>query len=185
MTLLESALPGVVILEPRVFLDARGFFLEAFRAEAVPALPGARGQSIVQMNHSRSVRGTVRGLHFQQPNAQAKLVWVTRGTILDVVVDVRRGSSTFGKHVVAELSDETHRRIWIPAGFAHGFSVQSEVVDCMYACTAYYAPDCERTIRWNDPALGIDWRVDRPIVSPKDASAPLLSEQSVLGDWPH
>jgi dTDP-4-dehydrorhamnose 3,5-epimerase len=176
----ETALPGVLIVEPDVFGDARGFFLEAFRVEQVAGFAGAGNGGIVQLNHSRSVRGAVRGLHFQEPRAQGKLVWVVRGAILDVVVDVRRGSPSFGKHVTIELDEHNHRRVWVPPGFAHGFSVQSESADCMYACTDYYAPDCDRTIAWNDPALAIDWRVTNAIVSPKDAAAPRLTDAPVL-----
>jgi dTDP-4-dehydrorhamnose 3,5-epimerase len=177
---IETALPGVLIVEPDVFGDARGFFLEAFRAEQVAAFPGAGSGGIVQLNHSRSVRGTVRGLHFQEPRAQAKLVWVVRGSILDVVVDIRRGSPRFGKHTTIELDEEKHRRVWVPPGFAHGFSVLSESADCLYACTDYYAPDCDRAVAWNDPALAIDWRVTDALVSPKDAAAPFLADAQVL-----
>lgn len=180
MKKIETALPGVLIVEPDVFGDARGFFLEAFRVEQVAGFAGARDGAIVQLNHSRSVRGTVRGLHFQEPRAQGKLVWVVRGAILDVVVDIRRGSPTFGRHVTIELDEESHRRVWVPPGFAHGFSVQSESADCLYACTDYYAPDCDRTIAWNDPELAIDWRVTDAIVSPKDAAAPRLADALVL-----
>jgi dTDP-4-dehydrorhamnose 3,5-epimerase len=177
---IETALPGVLIVEPDVFGDARGFFLEAFRAEQVAAFPGAGSGGIVQLNHSRSVRGTVRGLHFQEPRAQGKLVWVVRGSILDVVVDIRRGSPRFGKHTTIELDEEKHRRVWVPPGFAHGFSVLSESADCLYACTDYYAPDCDRAVAWNDPALAIDWRVTDALVSPKDAAAPFLADAQVL-----
>jgi len=177
---IETALPGVLIIEPDVFGDSRGFFLEAFRVEQVASFAGSAGGAIVQLNHSRSVRGTVRGLHFQEPHAQGKLVWVVCGTILDVVVDVRRGSPSFGRHVAVELDERNHRRVWVPPGFAHGFSVQSETADCMYACTDYYAPECDRAIAWNDPSLAIDWRVAEAIVSPKDAAAPRLADAPVL-----
>ena len=183
MKIIETALAGVVIIEPRVFPDERGFFLEALRAEQLARLPAAAGLSLVQLNHSRSVLGTVRGLHFQEPNAQAKLVWVTRGRILDVVVDVRKGSPSFGRHVSAVLDDVEHKRMWIPAGFAHGFSVLSDVADCMYGCTAYYAPESEQTVLWNDPSLGIDWRTANPIVSSKDAIAPRLADARVLPSY--
>lgn len=183
MKTIETGLPGVLIVEPAVFGDARGFFLEAFRAEQVARFPGAGAGGIVQLNHSRSVRGTVRGLHFQEPRAQGKLVWVVRGSILDVVVDVRRGSPTFGRHVTVELDEEKHRRIWVPPGFAHGFSVQSDAADCLYACTDYYAPDCDRAIAWNDPTLAIDWKVTHPIVSAKDAAAPRLADAPLLPEY--
>lgn len=183
MRTLETALPGVVVIEPDVFGDPRGFFLEAFRVAGLAGLDGAGSGAILQLNHSRSVRGTVRGLHYQQPRPQGKLVWVVRGTILDVVVDVRRGSPTFGRHVAVELDDHRHRRVWVPPGFAHGFSVQSESADCMYACTEYYAPECDRAIAWNDPALAIDWRVDSPVVSAKDSAAPQLAAAAVLPEF--
>jgi dTDP-4-dehydrorhamnose 3,5-epimerase len=177
---IETALPGVVVIEPDVFGDARGYFLEAFRVERLAGLTGAGSGVVVQLNHSHSARGTVRGLHFQEPRPQGKLVWVVCGEILDVVVDVRVGSPTFAKHVSVDLTGGNHRRIWVPPGFAHGFSVQSESADCMYACTDYYAPECDRAIAWNDPALGIDWRVEAPIVSPKDRAAPLLASAPIL-----
>lgn len=183
MKTIETALDGVVIVEPDVFGDARGFFLEAFRVQQVAAFPGAGTGNIVQLNHSRSVRGTVRGLHFQEPRPQGKLVWVVRGEILDVVVDVRRGSPTFGEHLTVALSEENYRRVWVPPGFAHGFSVQSESADCMYACTDYYAPECDHTIAWNDPALKIDWHIESAIVSPKDAAAPRLAHAPLLPEY--
>ena len=187
MKIVETDLAEIVVLEPQVFGDTRGFFLEAFNASAyadagIEAL-GSGGAGIVQINHSQSVRGTVRGLHFQQPQGQGKLIWVVAGVVFDVAVDVRRGSPTFGQHAAVELSADNHHVVWIPAGFAHGFAVLSERADFMYACTDYYAPDCEHGIRWNDPAVGIDWPVDAPIISDRDRQAPLLADAPVLPEY--
>ncbi|MDB4968037.1 MAG: rfbC [Myxococcales bacterium] len=178
MKVIETALPGVLVIEPRVFSDDRGFFLETFSASRYAAL-GIPTQ-FAQDNLSRSVRGTLRGLHFQEPDAQGKLVQVTRGTVLDVAVDVRRGSPTFGKWVGVELSGETPRQMWIPHGFAHGFCVTSESADFWYKCTTPYAPHSERSISWNDPQIGIVWPVDKPLLSNKDAEAPSLADAKVL-----
>ncbi|RMD81286.1 MAG: dTDP-4-dehydrorhamnose 3,5-epimerase [Candidatus Dadabacteria bacterium] len=182
MVCIPTELDGVVIIEPRVFRDARGFFIEDFHVERYTALTGGR-RFPVQVNHSRSRRGTLRGLHFQYPRPQAKLVWVGRGRIYDVAVDVRRGSPTFGRWVSAELSDENHRQVWIPAGFAHGFCVLSEVADCYYACGEVYAADCERVVRWNDPGIAIEWPIEDPLLSDKDRNAPLLAELEMLPEW--
>ncbi len=178
MKIVETALAGVLVIEPRVFADERGFFLETYQAERY----GAHGvaTTFVQDNFSRSTRGTLRGLHFQEPKGQGKLVQVTRGTVLDVIVDVRRGSPTFGKWVGVELSGDQPRQVWIPPGFAHGFCVTSETADFWYKCTTPYAPDCERSIRWDDPAIGVAWPVAQPLLSKKDAQAPLLADAPVL-----
>jgi dTDP-4-dehydrorhamnose 3,5-epimerase len=181
MKVTETALPGVLVIEPRLFSDERGFFLETFSAAryaelGVPSL-------FAQDNLSRSVRGTLRGLHFQEPNAQGKLVQVTRGTVLDVVVDIRRGSPTFARWVGVELSGEQPRQMWIPPGFAHGFCVTSESADFWYKCTLPYAPDCDRAIRWNDPAIGVVWPVEQPLLSKKDAAAPTLAEAPLLPSY--
>jgi dTDP-4-dehydrorhamnose 3,5-epimerase len=174
-----TSLPGVLVIEPRVFADGRGLFLETYAAAryaevGVPA-------HFVQDNFSRSRRGTVRGLHFQEPEPQGKLVQVLRGVVFDVAVDIRRGSPTFGRWVGVELSDETMRQLWIPPGFAHGFCVLSEVADFHYKCTAAYRPDADRAIRWNDPDIGIAWPdFGEPLLSPKDAAAPLLREAPTL-----
>jgi dTDP-4-dehydrorhamnose 3,5-epimerase len=178
MKVTETELPGVVLVEPRVFFDERGFFLEAFHIERYAASGVPTG--FVQDNLSRSRRGTLRGLHFQEPKAQAKLVQVIHGTVFDVVVDVRRGSPTFGRWLGLELSGEAPRQLWIPPGFAHGFCVTSESADFYYKCTALYAPEAERSIRWNDPQIGIQWPLRDPILSPKDAAAPLLADAAVL-----
>ncbi len=184
MKIVETDLPEVLVLEPQVFGDSRGFFLEAFNAAAfadagIEAL-GSGGGGIVQINHSQSMRGTVRGLHFQHPQGQGKLIWVVAGTVFDVAVDVRRGSPRFGRYAAFELSSENHHVVWIPAGFAHGFAVLSDCADFLYACSDYYAPGCEHAIRWNDPAVGIDWPIDTPILSDRDREAPLLADAAVL-----
>jgi len=174
MDVVETSIPEVLIIEPKVYGDSRGFFLEAFRADryAASRLPAA----FVQDNISRSVQGVLRGLHLQNPKSQGKLVSVLRGRVLDVAIDVRRGSPTFGKHVTVELSDENRRQFWIPRGFAHGFLVLSESADVFYKCDEYYSPADEITIRWNDQAIGIQWGIDTPQLSPRDASAPLLAD---------
>jgi dTDP-4-dehydrorhamnose 3,5-epimerase len=175
--IIETLLPGVVILAPRRLSDDRGFFAELYRADRYAAI-GIAGP-FVQDNVSRSRHGVVRGLHLQNPNAQGKLVTVVNGCILDVAVDVRMGSPTFGKVVTVELSDENGREMWIPKGFAHGFSVLSEQADVIYKCDDYYDQKSEITVNYSDPALGINWRLAAPIVSHKDAAAPLLA--SVVG----
>jgi len=186
MNVVDTELPGVLLLEPEVFGDERGFFLEIYNEAALHAagleMFGAGGERLVQINHSRSGRDTVRGLHYQQPCAQGKLVWVASGAIFDVAVDVRRGSPTFGKWTGVELDDQRHKLIWVPPGFAHGFSVRTESADVMYACTAYYAPECQHAVRWDDPDIGIDWGVNEPILSPRDAAAPRLCDAAVLAD---
>ncbi|MDD8026166.1 MAG: dTDP-4-dehydrorhamnose 3,5-epimerase [Acidobacteriota bacterium] len=159
-------LPEVKIIAPRVFTDDRGFFLESF-SEDIYREAGIPGP-FVQDNHSRSRRGVLRGLHFQSPHPQGKLVYVVRGVVWDVAVDIRPGSPTFGRWVGLELSDASPRQIFIPAGFAHGFCVLSESVDFVYKCTAYYSPADEHTLLWSDPDLAIDWKATDPIVSDKD-----------------
>ena len=176
-----TALPGVLLIEPRVFGDSRGFFLETFHA----ARYAAAGLTLpfVQDNWSRSTCGILRGLHFQWPNPQGKLVSVMSGAVWDVAVDIRRGSSTFGQHVGVQLSAENKRQLWIPPGFAHGFCVLSDTADFVYKCTALYEPQHDRGIRWNDPALAIPWPVASPQLSPKDTSAPLLADAPVLPEY--
>ena len=168
-----TGIEGVVVFEPKVFGDARGFFLESFRQQAFDAAIG-RHVEFVQDNHSRSPRGVLRGLHWQEaPHAQGKLVRVTRGAVFDVAVDIRRGSATFGRWFGIELSDANHRQLWIAPGLAHGFLVTSESADFLYKTTAYYAPEAERALRWNDPDLAIAWPDlgTAPTVSAKDAAA--------------
>jgi dTDP-4-dehydrorhamnose 3,5-epimerase len=177
MQAIATALPEVLILEPRVFGDERGFFMESFKAAEFAQLTGCDAP-IVQDNHSRSVRGVLRGLHYQlPPQAQGKLVRAVTGEIFDVAVDIRRGSPTFGKWVGVMLSADNRRQLWVPPGFAHGFCVTSETADVVYKVTAYYAPERDRGIRWNDPAIGIDWPLATPPqLSAKDEKAPLLRD---------
>ena len=177
MEVIKTAIDGVVILEPRIFRDGRGYFFESFSerefAEKVADV------HFVQDNESRSYYGVVRGLHFQKPpHAQAKLVRVIKGAVLDVAVDIRKGSPTFGRHVAVELTGENHRQLFIPRGFAHGFSVLSEEVVFQYKCDNFYAPQSEGAIAWDDPDLGIDWRVpaDKVILSEKDRKHKKLRE---------
>jgi dTDP-4-dehydrorhamnose 3,5-epimerase len=174
-------LPGLLLLEPKVFGDDRGFFMELFHARRYADL-GVPGP-FVQDNYSRSGRGTLRGLHFQEPQGQGKLVQVLAGSVYDVAVDVRRGSPTFGKWAAAELSSENRRQLWIPPGFAHGFCVLSESADFHYKCTTLYAPETERAIAWNDPDLAIPWPVREPILSGKDARAARLKDATVLPEY--
>jgi dTDP-4-dehydrorhamnose 3,5-epimerase len=178
MKVVPTELPEVLIVEPKVHGDSRGFFFEAFHAKRYAEV-GITG-SFVQDNLSRSVRGTLRGLHFQEPRAQGKLVQVLRGTVWDVAVDVRRGSPRFGRWVAVELSEGTPRQLWIPPGFAHGFCVLSESADFFYKCTEIYAPECEQSVAWNDPAIGISWPVSEPLLSAKDRAAPRLADAPVL-----
>ncbi len=166
MRVVETTLPGVVLIEPVVFSDARGFFLETFHAEKYAAL-GIRGP-FVQDNHSRSSRGTLRGLHLQRRRPQAKLVRAIQGEILDVAVDVRRGSPFFGKWVGMVLSAVSFRQCYVPAGFAHGFLVLSAFAEVEYKCTDFYDPSDELGVAWNDPALAIDWGTDQPLLSDRD-----------------
>jgi dTDP-4-dehydrorhamnose 3,5-epimerase len=169
----ETSLPGVRLIEPQVFGDARGFFTELYREERYAE--AGIGDRFVQDNLSRSARGVLRGLHFQHPRAQAKLVYVIEGEVLDVAVDVRLGSPTFGRWVSALLSQTNHAQLYVPAGFAHGFCVLSEHATFGYKCSEAYAPEHDRCVRWNDPAIGIEWPVSPPSLSERDAKAPLLS----------
>jgi dTDP-4-dehydrorhamnose 3,5-epimerase len=172
----KTELPGVVLLEPRIFHDARGWFLESYNQRAVSAIIGYDGE-LVQDNHSHSVRGVLRGLHYQVKQPQGKLVRVISGEIWDVAVDLRRRSPTFGRWAGFTLNRDTQRMIWIPPGFAHGFLVVSATADVLYKTTDYYAPEHERTILWNDPTLDIKWPLrGAPVVSEKDAKAPPFAE---------
>ncbi|RKG87870.1 dTDP-4-dehydrorhamnose 3,5-epimerase [Corallococcus terminator] len=171
-------LPEVLLVEPKVFGDDRGFFLESYHSKRY-ADAGITGP-FVQDNLSRSVKGTLRGLHFQEPNAQGKLVQCLSGAVWDVAVDVRRGSPTFGRWVAAELSFENKRQLWVPPGFAHGFCVLSDSADFFYKCTALYSPETERSVHWNDPDLAIPWPVSAPLLSGKDQQAPRLKDAPVL-----
>ena len=177
MEVIKTSIEGAVILVPRVFRDQRGYFFESFSQREFDEL--VRPIIFVQDNESRSSRGVVRGLHFQRPPfAQSKLVRVIRGAVLDVAVDIRRGSPTFGQHVAVELTEENHRQFFIPRGFAHGFSVLSQEAVFQYKCDNYYAPQSEGAIAWDDPDLGIDWRLpaDEVILSAKDRCHPRLRD---------
>jgi dTDP-4-dehydrorhamnose 3,5-epimerase len=170
---LETRLPGVVLAEPKVFGDERGFFQESYRRSAWQEL--GVDDDFVQENHSRSVRGVVRGLHFAVGQGQAKLVRCARGAIWDVAVDLRRGE-TFGQWEGHELTDENARQLYIPVGFAHGFYVVSEVADVVYKCSSYFSPETEREVAWDDPDIGIDWPVREPLLSERDKNAPRLPD---------
>ena len=178
MKVTRTAIDGVRIVEPRVFGDERGFFLESFNQKAFDAAVG-RHVEFVQDNHSRSARGVLRGLHYQlPPHAQGKLVRVTQGSVFDVAVDIRKGSPSFGRWVGTELSGENHKQMWLPPGMAHGFLVTSDSADFLYKASDYYAPQAEGCIRWNDPSIGIAWPASNqpPALSAKDAAAPLLAD---------
>jgi len=170
----QTAIPGVLLIEPRVYRDDRGFFLETFQTDTYRA--GGIDAVFVQDNLSFSKRGTLRGLHAQNPNAQGKLLRVVAGEIFDVVVEARRGSPVYGRCVTAVLSADNFKQIYVPPGLLHGFVVTSESAHVEYKCTAFYRPDAEFSVAWNDPDLAIPWPVDEPILSAKDAGAPRLSE---------
>jgi len=177
MNITPTSIPGVVILEPLVFGDARGYFFESFSEELFRKK--VCDTRFVQDNESMSCRGVVRGLHYQKaPHCQSKLVRVVKGRVLDVAVDIRHGSPSFGKHVTVELSEENHRQLFIPRGFAHGFAVLSEKAVFQYKCDNYYAPQSEGGIAWDDPALGIDWQLPTAdiILSAKDTRRKPLAE---------
>lgn len=176
MKVTPTAMPEVLVLEPRVFGDDRGFFYESFNARTFEQLTGLR-VNFVQDNHTRSARGVLRGLHYQIRQPQGKLVRVSSGAIFDVVVDMRRSSPFFGRWVGVELSAENHHQLWIPPGFAHGFVVTSDSAEVLYKNTDYWAPEHERSVLWNDPALAIDWPLDgAPILSGKDSQGKLLAD---------
>lgn len=176
MKVIPTAIADLLIIEPEVFGDSRGFFLESFNARALREATGL-APDFVQDNHSRSSRGVLRGMHYQIRRPQAKLVRVVRGSVFDVAVDLRRSSSTFGKWVGTELSEHNHRQLWIPEGFAHGFLVLSESADFLYKTTDYYAPEHERCLSWDDPEVGIEWPLEgQPLLSAKDrAGQPLAA----------
>lgn len=174
MAIRETALPGVLLLEPRIFRDERGFFIETFSTREIEGsdIP----KDFVQDNHSRSSRGVLRGLHYQLHNPQGKLVHVARGSVFDVAVDIRVGSPNFGKWFGTELNDENLCSLWIPPGFAHGFYALSEIADVIYKCTRLYEGSDDRGVAWNDPFIGIKWPSMDPVVSPKDGGYEGLSE---------
>lgn len=173
MKVTPTAIPDVLIIEPKVFGDARGFFYESFNQKAFNEATGTNYQ-FVQDNHSRSTKGVLRGLHYQIQQPQGKLVRVVRGAVFDVAVDIRKSSPTFGKWVGVELSEENHKQLWVPPGFAHGFLVTSESAEFLYKTTDYYAPEYERCIAWNDPSIGVQWPTD---------TVPQLSAKDMLGKF--
>jgi len=181
MNIIPTEIDGVLIIEPRIFEDSRGYFFESFNLREFDEKVGVI--DFVQDNESKSCYGVVRGLHFQRDgHSQAKLVRVVKGKVLDVAVDLRRGSGTYGRHVAVELSEDNHRQFFIPCGFAHGFSVLSDEVIFQYKCDNYYCPSSEGAIAWNDPDLGIDWRIpeDKVILSEKDRNHPFLRDYEIL-----
>ena len=182
MKFIETSLPGVLLIEPQVFADDRGFFMETyhsdrFREHGIDA-------TFVQDNHSRSARGVLRGLHYQEPQPQGKLVRCTRGALFDVAVDIRVGSPTFARWFGAELSESNRLMLWVPPGFAHGFCALTDEADLVYKCTALYSRENDRAILWSDPDIGIEWPVASPLLSPKDATAPRLKDAVVLPRFP-
>ena len=184
MEIITTPIPGLVIIEPKIFGDNRGYFFESFSEREF--FEKVRQVSFVQDNESKSCYGVVRGLHFQKPPyTQSKLVRVVKGAVLDVAVDIRKGSPTFGKHVAVELTEDNHRQLFIPRGFAHGFAVLTDEVIFQYKCDNFYAPQSEGDIAWDDPDLGIDWRIpaDRVILSAKDMAHPRLKDAGWLFDY--
>jgi dTDP-4-dehydrorhamnose 3,5-epimerase len=174
MNVIATDIPEVLIIEPKLFGDQRGFFLETYQFRRYAEF--GIGRPFVQDNMSRSSYGVLRGLHLQNPSPQGKLTSVMRGRVLDVAVDVRIGSPNFGRHVAVELSEENHRQMWVPRGFAHGFVVLSETADFFYKCDDLYSPKDELVVRWDDPAIGINWGVTNPSLSARDAAAPRLAD---------
>ena len=180
MQVIPTTIPDVLIIEPKVFGDERGFFFESFNQQKFAELTGVKSD-FVQDNHSRSRQGVLRGLHYQIQQPQGKLVRVVVGTVFDVAVDIRKTSATFGQWVGCLLSDENKRQLWVPAGFAHGFLVVSEYAEVLYKTTDYYAPDYERSILWNDTDLKIDWPLEgEPIISAKDAQGKTFAAAEVF-----
>jgi len=175
MKVITTQLPGVVLIEPKVFGDARGFFLETFNAQRYAEMAGIEA-IFVQDNQSFSAQGVLRGLHFQRQYPQGKLVYVTSGSVFDVAVDIRKDSPTFKQWVGVTLTAENHQQFYVPPGFAHGFCVLSETAHFHYKCTEYYHPEDEGSLRWNDPEVQIEWPIDNPLLSTKDANAPLLCD---------
>lgn len=180
MKAIQTAIPGLLIIEPVVFGDERGFFFESFNRRKFAELTGCDAD-FVQDNHSRSSRNVLRGLHYQIRHPQAKLIRVIQGAMLNVAIDIRRRSPTFGQHAATELSAENRRMLWVPEGFAHGFAVLSESAECLYKTTDYWHPEHERCIRWDDPALAIDWQLQGvPLLSGKDAQGKTLAEADLF-----
>ncbi|WP_295940055.1 dTDP-4-dehydrorhamnose 3,5-epimerase [uncultured Alistipes sp.] len=184
MKVIKTEIDGVVIIEPNVFGDARGYFFESYSQKKFNEL--VRPVDFVQDNESKSKYGVLRGLHFQKgKDAQSKLVRVVSGRVLDVAVDIRRGSPTFGRHVAVELTGENHRQFFVPRGFAHGFAVLSDEAVFQYKCDNLYAPESEGSVAWNDPTIGIDWHIDAKdiLLSAKDGLSPLLQDAEELFDY--
>lgn len=184
MEVIKTLIEGVVIIEPRLFKDDRGYFFESFNQREFEEK--VCKTTFMQDNESKSSYGVIRGLHFQKPPfAQSKLVRVVKGAALDVAVDIRKGSPTFGQHVAVELTEENHRQFFIPRGFAHGFSVLSEEVIFQYKCDNFYAPESESALAWDDPDLGIDWRIpaDKVVLSEKDKRHPILKNANLIFDY--
>ena len=180
MNIIPTTIPDVLIIEPKVFGDARGFFFESFNQAAFAEATGFNA-SFVQDNHSRSSKGVLRGLHYQIQQPQGKLVRVVRGAVFDVAVDIRQSSPTFGQWEGVELSEDNHRQLWIPPGFAHGFLVLSDSAEFLYKTTDYYAPQFERCIAWNDPSIDIQWPLDdAPQLSAKDQAGLTLSQAELF-----
>jgi len=180
MKAIQTAIADLLIIEPKVFGDERGFFFESFNRRKFAVLVG-REVDFVQDNHSRSAKNVLRGLHYQIQNPQGKLVRVVQGAVLDVAVDIRRSSPTFGQHLAIELSAENKRMLWIPAGFAHGFVVITETAEFLYKTTDYWFPEHERCILWNDPALAINWQLQAaPVLSAKDMQGKTFAEAEML-----
>lgn len=179
----QTPLEGVLVLEPKVFGDARGFFFESFNAKDFEQATGLK-ETFVQDNHSKSAKGVLRGMHYQVQHAQGKLVRVTQGAVFDVVLDIRKGSPTFGQSFGQEISAENKKQMWIPAGLAHGFLVTSDSAEFLYKTTDYYHPEFERSILWNDPAICINWPLHllnaEPLLAPKDVNAQRLKEIDVV-----
>ncbi|MDN5751816.1 MAG: dTDP-4-dehydrorhamnose 3,5-epimerase [Nitrosospira sp.] len=182
MKAIPTSIPDVVIIEPKVFGDSRGFFFESFNRKSFSQATGL-DVNFVQDNHSRSAKGVLRGLHYQIRQPQGKLVRVVRGAVFDVSVDIRKSSPTFGRWVGVELTEDNHRQVWVPPGFAHGFYVLSDSADFLYKTSDYYSPDFERSLAWNDPGIAISWPIDRdtqPIVSAKDTQAARIADAEVF-----
>ena len=180
MNVIQTPIPDLLVLEPKLFGDARGFFMESFNASTFQKLTGLN-VDFVQDNHSRSGKNVLRGLHYQIQQPQGKLVRVVSGTVFDVAVDIRKSSPTFGQWFGVELSDTNHRQFWVPAGFAHGFVVLSETADFLYKTTDYYAPAFERSVLWNDPEIGVQWPIKgEPQLSAKDLAGKRLNQAEVF-----
>ena len=180
MKVIETKLPGVLIIEPKVFGDSRGFFKETFQAQRYRE--AGIEYEFVQDNHSRSQKGVLRGLHFQITKPQGKLVSCSQGAVFDVAVDVDPSSATFGQYVGIELTEDNHRQFWVPPGYAHGFCVLTDTADFQYKCTDYYDPSDEGGLIWNDPEVGIDWQIKDPVLSEKDQMLPTLAQIRAKGE---